>query len=242
MFANKIRNSPMPKKVAILQSNYIPWKGYFDIINMVDVFVIYDDVQYTKRDWRNRNLIKTKDGLTWLTIPVEVKGRYNQKISEVVVADNRWFEKHLKALNLYYSKSAYFELYFPVIETIYFTSPKENLSEINVHFIKSIMKILDIKTKIAFSADLGVYGERTERLIGICKKLGADVYLSGPAARNYLKTNAFLHENIGVQWMDYSGYPEYAQLYPPFEHGVTILDLVFNEGPNALKFMKSYWK
>lgn len=209
---------------------------------MVDIFVIYDDIQYTKRDWRNRNLIKTANGLNWLTIPVEVKGRYLQKINEVTVSDNKWVERHLKSLKVNYSKSKFYNYYSPVVEKIYNSSPKENLSEINFHFLKSIMKILNIQTEIKFSTDLEMYGEKTERLIGICKKLRADVYLTGPAAGNYLQTDAFTHENMCVEWMDYSGYPEYAQLYPPFEHRVSILDLIFNEGPNVSKFMKSFRK
>jgi hypothetical protein len=229
----------MSKKVAILQSNYIPWKGYFDIINMVDVFVIYDDVQYTKRDWRNRNIIKTANGLSWLTVPVEVKGRYSQKINEVIVSDNRWIEKHLKSLKINYSKSAYFKLYNTIIENIYYNSPKKNLAEINFHFLKSIMNILGIQTEIKFSTELEVTGEKTERLVKICKKLDADVYLSGPVAKNYMQIDEFTKENIKVEWMDYSSYPEYNQLFPPFEHKVTILDLIFNEGPNVPKFMKS---
>lgn len=232
----------MPKKVAILQSNYIPWKGYFDIINMADTLVIYDDVQYTRRDWRNRNLIKTAEGLSWLTIPVQVKGHYHQKISDMNVADNWWFEKHWKAIYLNYSRSAYFKKYCPVIESLYFNSPKENLSEINIYFLISILQILNIHTEIINSANLGVFGEKTERLVGICKKLGAEIYLSGPSAGNYLQMDAFTRENISVEWMDYSGYPEYTQLFPPFVHEVSILDLIFNEGPNVIKFMKSFRK
>jgi hypothetical protein len=228
-------------KVAILQSNYIPCKGYFDIINMVDVFVIYDDVQYTKNDWRNRNIIKTKDGKKWLTIPCRQRN-LNQQINETFVANSKWFIKHLNSFITNYSKSEYFKYYYPIIENLYHSSPKENLSEINVYFLKSIMKILDIQTEIKFVADLEVYGEKTERLVGICTKLGADVYLSGPAARNYLQMDAFVRSNISVEWMDYSGYPEYTQLFPPFEHGITILDLIFNTGPNATKFMKSFGK
>lgn len=231
----------MSKKVAILQSNYIPWKGYFDIINMVDIFVIYDDVQYTKNDWRNRNIIKTKDGGKWLTIPCRQRN-LSQLINETFVTDNKWFIKHWHSIKTNYSKSAYFKYYSYILENIYYNMPKENLSEINVHFLESIMKILNIQTEITFSNDLEVNAEKTERLVGICKKLGADVYLSGPAAKNYLHTDAFSRENISVEWMDYSGYPEYTQLFPPFEHGVSILDLIFNEGPNASKFMKSFGK
>lgn len=230
----------MTLKAAILQSDYIPWKGYFDIINMVDVFVIYDDVQYTRRDWRNRNIIKTPSGLNWLTIPVEVKGKYFQKINEVKASDREWYFNHWQTIKTNYSKSSYFKQYCPDIESIYYSSPKENLSEINVHFLKSIMKILNIQTEIKLVVDLEISGEKTDRLVEICKKLGANIYLSGPAAQNYLRMDAFDRSNISVEWMDYRGYPEYTQLFPPFEHGVTILDLIFNTGPNATRFMKSF--
>ncbi len=231
----------MAKKIAILQSNYIPWKGYFDIINMVDIFVIYDDVQYTKNDWRNRNIIKTKDGKMWLTIPCRQKN-LNQKINETFVTDKQWHVKHWNSIKTNYAKSRYFKFNAPIVQNIYYTSPKDNLSEINYHFMKSIMEILNIQTKIVFSSDLGVQGDRNNRLINICKKLGANKYLSGPAARNYLQLDEFKKANIEVEWMDYSEYTEYHQLFPPFEHGVTILDLILNEGTNASIYMKSFEK
>ena len=229
----------MTKKAAILQSDYIPWKGYFDIINMVDVFVIFDDVQYTKNDWRNRNIIKTNDGLKWLTIPCRQKSHL-QLINETFVLDKRWANKHWHCFQTYYSNTKYFKEYAAIIEDLYNESPKVKLSEINTYFIKSIMNILGIQTRIVFSHELGVKGKRTERLINICKIIGADVYLSGPKARNFLDIEAFTDERISVEWIDYSGYPEYHQLFPPFEHGVTILDLIFNEGPNARNYMKSF--
>ena len=228
------------KKIAILQSNYIPWKGYFDLINMVDEFILYDDMQYTRRDWRNRNKIKTSQGLQWLTLPVEVKGKYYQKINETKISDKGWGRKHWKSIVLNYSKSKHFKEYKEIFEELFLNLDETYLSLVNYEFIKTINKILDIKTRLRWSSEFDLADTKNERLLEICKDCKADIYLSGPAAKNYLDEKMFAAEGIGVEWMDYSGYPEYNQLYPPFEHGVTILDLIFNEGSNAVKFMKSF--
>ena len=228
------------KKVAILQSNYIPWKGYFDLINMVDEFILYDDMQYTKRDWRNRNKIKTPQGLKWLSIPVEVKGKYFQKINETKISDKDWAKKHWQQIKQNYSKSKYFSDYKDVFEELYMTCDEEYLSQINYKFITTINEILGITTKIRWSSEFDLIDGQTEKLLGICKDCDADVYISGPAAKDYFDEDLAKKENIQVEWMDYSGYKEYEQLHPPFEHGVSILDLIFNEGSNATKFMKSF--
>lgn len=228
------------KKIAILQSNYIPWKGYFDMINMVDEFVLYDTEQYTRRDWRNRNKIKTSNGLLWLSIPVMVKGNYYQKISEIKISENKWRKKHWTSIKNNYSKSRYFNDYKDVFENLYLNSNEIFLSKINYSFISIINKILGIDTKITRSEDYRISGEKTEKLLSICKQANATEYISGPAAKDYFDKSLFEQENIKVKWMDYSNYPEYNQLYQPFEHGVSILDLIFNEGKNAPKFMKSF--
>lgn len=231
------------KKIAILQSNYIPWKGYFDLINMVNEFILYDDVQYTRRDWRNRNKIKTSNGLIWLTIPVQVKGKYYQKINEVKVSDLSWAKKHWHTIKHNYSKAKYFKDYKDIFESLYLSCSKETyLSQINYIFIREINNLLGIKTKIRWSSEFRLVEGKNERLIEICKQCNANVYLSGPAAKTYLDEKLFNQEGIQVEWMDYCGYPEYNQLYPPFEHGVSIIDLIFNEGPNATKFMKNFKK
>jgi hypothetical protein len=228
------------KRVAILQSNYIPWKGYFDLINMVDEFVLYDDMQYTRRDWRNRNKVKTPQGLKWLTIPVEVKGKYFQKISETRISEADWAVKHWQIIQQFYSKAPYFKKYKDIFEDCYLGNSEIFLSDVNFKFIKVVSTVLGINTKLRWSNEFKLLEGQTEKLLNICQQVGADVYLSGPAAKDYF--DAALAEKMGieVEWMDYSGYPEYAQSYPPFEHGVTILDLIFNEGPNAHKYMKSF--
>ncbi len=233
----------MPKKiVAAIQSNYIPWKGYFDIINSADEFVIYDDVQYTVRDWRNRNKIITPYGIAWLTIPVETKSKYLQKIQETKIADKNWNINHWKSLVYNYARAPFFKKYQPILENIYLSSKETNLSLVNLKFIKTINEILGIKTKISWSKDYHLDGQKTHRLVSLCKKIKATHYLSGPSAKIYLDESEFKKQGIEVMWMDYSGYPNYKQLCQGCIHQVTFLDLLFNTGPDANKYMKSFKK
>lgn len=229
------------KRVAIIQSNYIPWKGYFDIINMVDEFVLYDEMQYPRRDWRNRNKIKTQHGLKWITIPIDVKGKYYQKINEAKVKNHDWCENHFKSLYHNYAKATHFSEYKNWLELIYEKAQRiDHLSAINHLFLTEICNFLGVKTAISWSRDFNIEGERTEKLLSICLQSGATHYLSGPAAKDYLEVEKFKEKGIEVEWMDYSGYPEYPQLYDGFEHGVTILDLLFNVGDKATEYMKSF--
>ena len=226
------------KKIAISQSNYIPWKGYFDLINRVDEFILYDDAQYTRRDWRNRNKLKTPQGLKWLTIPVDVKGKYFQKINETKISDKGWGVKHWQQIKQNYAKAKNFKKYKDIFEELYLSCKEEYLSEINHKFIITINQILGIKTKIRFSSEFKIYGDQTEKLINICKQCNATIYISGPAAKSYFNEQLANKENIQVKWMNYENYKEYEQLHPPFEHGVTILDLILNA--DATKFIKSF--
>lgn len=229
------------KKVAILQSNYIPWKGYFDIINMVDEFILYDDMQYTRRDWRNRNKIKTADGVKWLTIPVESKGKYFQKINQTKVTGNDWIDKHKRAIEINYSKAPYFDKYYNVIEEVYEGCRNEEmLSKINYRFIVKICELLGIQTLITWSSDYELADGKTERLVGLVKSAGGGMYLSGPAAKDYIEDECFKNAQIELRYMDYSGYPMYPQLFGSFVHEVSVLDLIFNVGDNAIKYMKSF--
>ena len=230
----------MSKKVAAVQSNYIPWRGYFDLINSVDEFILYDDMQYTIRDWRNRNIIKTANGPLWLTIPVEVKGKYFQKIKETVISDPTWARKHWATLTHSYSKAAHFARLKELFADLYSRPEEKRLSQINYAFIRAICELLGIRTTISWSMDYNLVGDKTERLVNLCKQAGGTHYLSGPAAKAYLEEELFAREGISVSYMDYSGYPEYRQLYPPFEPRVTILDLLFNEGPEAIRYMKTF--
>jgi hypothetical protein len=228
------------KKIAILQSNYIPWKGYFDLVNMVDEFVLYDDMQYTRRDWRNRNYIKTPNGLKMITIPVQVKNRYLQKIKETKVSDLSWTKKHWASIMHSYSGTKHFSNYRDVFEPLYLECREEFLSRINFRFIEAVCLILGIETKISWSMDYELVDGKTERLVGLCKSADATHYISGPAARDYIEEDIFERAGIELTYIDYSGYPEYTQLFGGFEHNVSIIDLIFNEGPDATNFMKSF--
>ena len=226
------------KKVAISQSNYIPWKGYFKNIKTVDEFVLYDDMQYTKRDWRNRNKIKTANGLKWLTIPVEVKGKFYQKIKDTKISDENWHIKHLDILKNNYAKAKCYREVIGFIEELYHTATQKYLSEINRHFLSRICTFLEIDTKISFSSDYKLLKEgKTERLVDLCLQLEASEYYTGSAAKNYMDNSLFEKENISVFYFDYSNYPEYSQLYGKFEHNVSILDLIFNEGTDSSKYI-----
>lgn len=225
-------------KVAINQSNYISWKGYFDMIKNVDLFILYDDVQYTRRDWRNRNKIKASHGLQWLTIPVNVKGKYHQKIKEVTISDKTWNIRHLNTLKVAYSKSKFFKDVFPFVEGMYLEATHHNLSEINFHVITSICNYLDINTKIVFSSEFDLTEQdRTKRLVDICRQASATEYISGPLAKDYITKAEFDARNIKLNWMSYDNYPIYDQLHGDFVHKVSILDLLFNCGKESINFL-----
>jgi hypothetical protein len=220
------------RRVAISQSNYIPWKGYFDLIHDVDYFLFYDDVQFTKNDWRNRNKIKTPRGLFWLAIPVGPD--LNRLICEVSIESPRWQIKHWKTILQYYSKAPFFENYREFLEQIYIKNEWHNLSELNQFVIRTIaLKLLGIKTNFNNTSDFHCVGKKQDRLISLLKSIRADVYISGPAAKAYLDPEIFRQEGIELVWKDYSGYPEYPQFHPPFEHGVSIIDLLLHTGLDA---------
>lgn len=223
------------KKVAITQSNYIPWKGYFETIYTVDEFILYDDVQYTRRDWRNRNQIKTSQGLYWLTIPVEVKGKYLQLINETVVSDNKWNATHWKTLQANYARAPFFKEHKDFFEELYLGCTETHLSKINYRFLTGICALLQIKTPITWSSDYELIGDKTERLLNICLQAKATDYYSGPAAKTYLDESLFNSKGVNVHWIDFSGYPEYPQQFPPFEHAVSVVDLIFNVGAAEAK-------
>jgi hypothetical protein len=226
------------KRVAIVQSNYIPWKGYFDLIASVDEFVLYDDVQYTRRDWRNRNRIKTPQGLAWLTVPVKVKGRYLQAVRETEIDGTDWAQGHWTSLRHNYSRAAAYGEVAAILEPIYMRSQHTHLSPLNRELIEAVCGYLSIATKITDSSAYELEEERSARLAGICAQAGATEYVSGPAARDYLDESAFASRGITVSWFDYGGYPEYPQLWGPFEHAVSVVDLLFNCGRQAPRFMK----
>lgn len=226
----------MSKVVAVLQSNYIPWKGYFDIIRDADEFIFHDDLQYTKGDWRNRNKIKTSNGLTWLTIPCGTDER--RLICDVKLMDSAWQAKHWGTIEQHYSKAPHFKRYKEVFDDFYLSQRWDNLSAMNQHFIKQISRdLLGITTVFTDSRDYQPAGAKQDRLLDLLDKAGATTYVSGPAAKSYIEPLGFSEANIEIVWKDYSGYPEYPQFHPPFAHGVSILDLLFQVGPDAPQYI-----
>ena len=226
------------KKIGILQSNYIPWKGYFDMIAAVDEFILYDDMQYTRRDWRNRNQIKTPQGVQWLTVPVLVKGKYHQKIRDTEIDGPDWAITHWKALVQNYRRAPHFAEIAALLEPLYLTESFTHISQLNRHLIEAICNYLKIKTAITNSWDYTLLDGKTERLADLCKQAGGTEYISGPSAKDYVEESIFTDMNIKLTWFDYAGYPEYPQLWGEFTHGVTILDLLFNCGKDAHRYMR----
>ena len=220
------------KTAAIIQSNYIPWKGYFDIIHDVDEFIFFDEVQYTTRDWRNRNYVQTREGLKWLTIPVGADR--NRAIRDVGMTDHSWQKKHLDTLIHCYSKAPYFKKYRKFLDFIYIETKWTNLSELNQTLIKMVSEeFLGIRTEFTKSEKYPSKAQKGEKLIEVLIGAGAEIYYSGPAAKDYIVVDDFKKNGIEVIWKDYDGYPEYPQLCSPFAHNVTILDLLFNTGNDA---------
>jgi hypothetical protein len=226
-------------KCVILQPSYIPWRGYFHQIYKADIFVFYDDVQYDKRGWRNRNRIKTHKGTQWLTIPVTSPERSLQEtpINCVrIVNDQPWKRKHWITLQQSYSKAPYFEDYAALVESFY-NRPAEHLADFTVELTVALSRELGIRnTRFIRSSGLHAIGTKTDRLLSILKPLGATHYITGPSAKDYLEECKFEAAGITLEYMVYD-YPEYDQLYPPYDPFVTILDLLFMAGPQAGKYI-----
>ncbi len=220
------------KTVVILQSNYIPWKGYFDLIHDADVFVFYDDVQFTAQDWRARNKIKARSQTEWLTIPVG--SDQNRMVCEVTIADSSWQLKHWKTILQNYSKCPHFSQFKAFFEDVYLGRKWHSLSELNQYLIRTIAcNFLGITAEFQDSRQYLLAGRKQDRLLELLAVTGANRYISGPAAKEYVEPDRFAQAGIELVWKDYKGYPEYPQRFPPFEHAVTILDLLFNVGADA---------
>jgi hypothetical protein len=223
-------------RVAIGQSNYFPWKGYFDLIHDVDVFIFFDDVQYTKNDWRNRNRVKSPRGPQWLTVPVGA--HIHREIREVAIPDARWQSQHWKTLGQLYAKAAFFDTYRGFLEEVYLKRQWANLSELNRFLIERVARdFLGIRTTFRCSTEFAVTGRKQDRVLSLLSRVGATAYVSGPSAQAYMEPERFAEAGVALTWKDYAGYPEYPQFHPPFEHRVSILDLLFHVGPAAPDYL-----
>lgn len=229
------------KTIAILQSNYIPWKGYFDIIAAVDEFLIFDEAQFTRRDWRNRNKIVLDGSLHWLTIPVVSKGKYHSPIDEMEVSDKGWAEKHWRSIRHAYGKAPFFALYGPVLEECYTQAATlDLLTEINELFLRRVSATLELPTEFRRTKEVARHSTTpTGRLVEICKGREADVYISGPAARDYIQPAEFEAAAVLLRYANYEGYPAYQQASQSFEHGVSIIDTLMQCGPQTRSHLKS---
>jgi hypothetical protein len=221
--------------VVVLQPSYVPWRGYFHLIQRADVFVFYDDVQYDKHGWRNRNRIKTAAGSQWLTIPVLAKGNTERGLpiheARIVPAD-KWAKRHLAGIEQSYARAPFFEQYRALVESFY-VEPPALLADFTIETTKKIAQALGLtKPRFLRSSELGIEGTKNDRLLALLTKLGATHYLSGPSAKAYLDAAAFAAANISVEYQVYD-YPEYEQLHPPFDPQVSVLDLLFMKGPAA---------
>ena len=208
------------------------------MIAAVDEFILYDDMQYTRRDWRNRNQIKTPQGVQWLTVPVLVKGKYHQKIRETEIDGSDWAAAHWKALAQNYRRAPCFDEVAAWLEPLYLIEPCSHLSPMNRRFIEAVCAYLGIRTVINNSWDYPLLEGKSERLADLCVQAGAAEYISGPAAKEYIEENVFKERGIQLTWFNYAGYPEYPQLWGEFCHEVSILDLLFNCGKDAPRYMR----
>jgi len=202
---------------------------------MADLFVIYDSVQYTKGDWRNRNRIATRDGSLWLTIPVETAGKFDQTIHEVRVQDNRWARKHWATISQNFARRRFFADYREDWAAAYSAARDLRwLHEVNTHFLTIVAGHLGIATPLVNDREFSLEPDTpTGRLVQICKRADADRYVTGPSALNYLEIKRFHDCGIAVDVIDYGHYPEYEQGAKSFEHGVSALDLLASVGLNA---------
>jgi WbqC-like protein family len=216
-------------RAVVLQSNYLPWKGYFDLIQCAEVFVFYDEVQYTKNDWRNRNRICSKNGTHWLTIPIDHTA-VKQRISEVRLGDSRWQETHFKSLHHTYRPAPCFRQIEPLLDDFYRAHTWTRLAEVNRYSIESIARMLGINTPFLDSKTFLLKGNRIERLVGLLQQIGATEYLTGPSARVYIGDGEALFDQAGIRLLfkSYEGYPAYPQLHMPFDPKVSIIDVLAN--------------
>lgn len=219
--------------VSVHQPQYLPWLGYFDKIYKSDLFVFLDNVQYKKREFQNRNKLRTKDGSMWLTVPVITKGKYTQKISEVEIEnESDWRAQHLKSLEFNYSGTEYFDEYIDFFRKTY-SREWAKLIELNVHIINYLLETLEIKTPVKFESSLDIITESTQRIIDICKRLGADTYLSGAGGKDYMDESLFEKEKIKLMYQNFE-HPVYKQRFSPFEPYMSVVDLLFNCGKESI--------
>ena len=227
-------------KIAISQPGYLPWCGFFDLMDQVDQFVLLDDAQFVKQSWDQRNRIKSSTGLQWLTVPVIFRGRLGQPLCEVEIREPQFWQKHLRSAEVNYGKARFFADYFPGLkEILEKCEPGQRLIDLNIALIEWLARELAVKTPMVRASTLGVEGKRSGRLVSMCKLLGASDYLS-PRSAIYLLDDLAMFEEAGQKvWFHNYKHPEYEQRFPPFLPYASVLDLLFNKGPEAGEIMRS---
>ena len=225
-------------KAAILQPNYIPWIGYFEIIKNCQVFVFYNDTQYTKRDWRNRNYINLNKKKHLLSVPVLSKGNFYKNINQIKFADRKFLKNHLEIISHAYSKTKCYNDCMEFIKDIFKSYKGEYLSEFNIHLTKKICDYLNIKSKFIVSSDLNINSKSNEKLIEICKKINCDEYISGMNSLNYIDEKLFLKNGISLNIISYKQQINYNIDKSKFLKKLSIIDLIFNQGKNSHLYLQ----
>jgi len=221
-------------KIAINQPTYLPWMGYFDLIDQVDLFVILDNVQFVKQSWQHRNRIKTDQGLQWLTVPVVFRGRLGQLIKDVEIRDPEFARDHIRAIELAYARAPFFSKYFPSLNQRLEELQRGLLLNLNLGLIHWALEILKIKTPLVQASTLRVHGKRTELLANICQEVGANEYISPLGSAGYLLAEQDVLRRRGVDiWFQNYEHPQYRQVFAPFEPFASVIDLIFNRGDEA---------
>ena len=225
-------------KIAICQPTYLPWLGYFDLMDQVDAFVLLDSVQFEKQSWQHRNRIKTATGLQWLTVPV-YRGCFGQPINQVEIRDREFVRKHLRGIELSYRRAPYFDCYYPQLAEILSDQSNGFLADLNIRLLRWFCRRLSIETPMLRSSAMNTAGRRSQLLVNMCLESKAESYLSPLGSAVYLLNDLelFLNAGIKVQFHHYE-HPEYSQLFPPFCPYVSALDLVFNEGQRSPEVLR----
>ena len=226
-------------KIAISQPTYLPWMGYFDLIDQVDLFVILDSVQFEKQSWQQRNRIKTKTGLQWLTVPVKFRGKFGQQIRDVEIRDETFWRTHVRAIELAYGRAPHFETYFPALSRLMQDRSGGRLMDLNVALLRFLMHAFQVRTALVFASDLAQDGKRTELLAKICCAAGATEYLSPLGSAEYLLAEEHILRDCGIKVaFQHYEHPEYRQLFPPFIPFASAIDLLFNEGGRGSEIVR----
>ncbi|GAC1576684.1 MAG: WbqC family protein [Candidatus Elarobacter sp.] len=225
----------------VLQPSYLPWRGYFDLVDRADVFVFYDDVQYDKHGWRNRNRVKTANGPAWLTVPVHAHGavREGATIADIAVDHRRdWVRTHLETLRHAYRRQPYYARYAPLIASI-LEKRHPRLVDLTIELTVALARELGSTTRFVRSSEFAAHGAKNDRLLDVLERIGATRYLSGPSARAYIDPERFAAAGIALEYAEYA-YPAYEQNHGPYERAISLVDTLFALGPATIDNIRAY--